>query len=153
MLSFLHLFFSFFVRRFVYIFKQYKWRAQTCTGGLQFAIPSQKEMVQREIWKTGRLWSSRIIPELGEKIILWIEFQWKSCVQLLSAADYFLTLAKHTFDLIHKLGLKIFLLNYLLTKIHKWAKAPSRRRETHTFFPSWYYFGSSAVALYFLGAE
>lgn len=52
-------------------------------------------------------------------MILWLGFQPKSCVQLLSAADYFLTLAKHTFDLIHKLGLTIFLLNYLLTKIHK----------------------------------
>lgn len=57
--------------------------------------------------------------EVGEKMILWLGFQPKYCVQFLSAGDYFLTLENHTFDLIHKLGLTIFLLNYLLTKKHK----------------------------------
>lgn len=82
--------------------------------------------------------------ELGEKMILWLGFQPKSCVQFLSAADYFLTLEKHRFYLIHKIGLTIILLNYLLTKKTKTINEQrtqveaEKQRNCHTFFPSWY---------------
>ena len=76
------------------------------------------------------------------------------CLGPVFAADYFLTLAKRTVDLIHKLGLTIFLLKYLLTQNDQRSRC--RQRNCYTFFPSWYClaaFGWSAIVLYFLGAE
>lgn len=67
--------------------------------------------------------------ESEERMILWLGFKSKFRVQFLSAADYFLTLEKDRFDVIYKLELTIFLLNYLLKK--KQTQPPSTKKKPH----------------------